>query len=86
MFLFVNWQLKLPTLRRKIVYKARMGKVIDMLQYRSRNDSLSDVGEFEKLCAVLGAMQIPVEDFLEIEDEDSGRYRILHQQMLAASD
>jgi hypothetical protein len=27
-------------------------------------------------------MQIPVEDFLAIEDEDSGHYRVLHQQML----
>ena len=59
-----------------------MAQIIDMLKYRSRRDTLSDVHEFEKLCGVLGAMQIPVEDFLAIEDEDSGRYRVLHQQML----
>lgn len=59
-----------------------MGQVIDMLQYRSGRDAMSEMEEFEKLCAVLGAMQIPVEDFLEVEDEDSGRYRVLHQQML----
>ena len=57
-----------------------MGQVIDIFQYRTRHDALSDLGEFEKLCAVLEAMQIPVDDFLEVEDQDSARYREMHRQ------
>ncbi len=60
-----------------------MGKIIDMLPFRSRQDALSDDEEFEKLCAVLNAMQISLEDFLDIEDEDSSKYRMLHQRMVA---
>ena len=81
-YLFVTDRLEWWAICWRIVYKLGMGQIIDMLEHRSRRDVLSDVHEFEKLCAVLGAMQIPVEDFLEVEDEDSGRYRVIHQQML----
>lgn len=60
-----------------------MAKIIDMLPFRSQQNTPSDDEEFEKLCAMLKAMQISLEDFLAIEDEDSERFRMLHQRMVA---